>query len=125
MIFSVLLLRNRILILVKPENDVLDKIWILLSFRSTNLVVVGILCLGTSTKSEPGRQNDFEPLQSIVGMAAEGWTVVCVAAEPLRHLLKSNQSAVDLACPQGEVSTKRQPIIWPKCVENYMEMKKI
>ena len=47
MVFNVLLLRNRILMLKKPENDVLDKIWIVLPFRSTNLVVSEILFLGT------------------------------------------------------------------------------
>ena len=61
--------------LIKPENDVLDKIWIVLPFRSTNLVVGEILCLGTCVKLEPARQVDSGSVQSIVGMVAEEWTV--------------------------------------------------
>ena len=66
---------------LKPENDVLDKFWIVLSFRSTNSVVDEMLSLGTSTKSEPGRQIDFGPLQAIVGMVVEGGTVVGMVVE--------------------------------------------
>ena len=61
--------------LKKPENDVLDKTWIVLSFRSTNLVVGEILCLGTSVKPIAIRQIESGSVQSIVGMVAEGWTV--------------------------------------------------
>ena len=75
MVFNVLLLRNRILMLKKPENDVLDKTWILLPFRSTNLVVGEILSLGTWVKPLAFTQIESGSVQSIVGMAAEGWTV--------------------------------------------------
>ena len=53
--------------LIKPENDVLDKIWIVLPFRSTNFVVGEILSLGTWVKLESARQVDCGSVQSIVG----------------------------------------------------------